>query len=110
MKVLLVWFWATVTPPGTVTFPLLLLSDTTVPPDAAGEVNVTVHVDVPGAFTVAGEAQVQLGMPGGRSERRAEVHGADCGPRRWVVKYAILRTRHIFMESKHVPGSLSRVP
>ena len=55
VKVLLLWFCATVTLPGNVTFPLLLLSETTEPPDAAGEVKVTVHVEVPGAFTVAGE-------------------------------------------------------
>jgi hypothetical protein len=61
VKVSLVWFCATVTLPGTVTFPLLLPSDTTAPPDAAGEVNVTMHVDVPGAFTVAGE-QLRLAI------------------------------------------------
>ena len=33
----------------------LLLESATVAPDGTAAVNVTVHVDVPGAFTVAGE-------------------------------------------------------
>jgi hypothetical protein len=39
---------------GTVMLPLLLES-VTVAPDGAVAVNVTVQLDVPGAFTVAGE-------------------------------------------------------
>jgi hypothetical protein len=40
---------------GTVTFALPLVSDTTEPPAGAAEVIVTVHAEVPGAFTVADE-------------------------------------------------------
>jgi hypothetical protein len=40
---------------GTVTFVLPLVSDTTEPPAGAAEVSVTVHAEVPGALTVAGE-------------------------------------------------------
>ena len=44
----------TFTPPGTVTL-LLLLSNVTVATPEAAAVKVTVQVEVPGAFTVAGE-------------------------------------------------------
>ena len=44
----------TATLAGTVMLTLLLERDT-VAPDGTAAVNVTVHVDVPGAFTVAGE-------------------------------------------------------
>jgi hypothetical protein len=40
---------------GTVTFALPLVSDTTEPPAGATEVIVTVHAEVPGTLTVAGE-------------------------------------------------------
>jgi hypothetical protein len=47
--------WPTTTLPGTVTFRLLLPSDTAEPPGGAGAVSVTVHVEKPGALTVPGE-------------------------------------------------------
>jgi hypothetical protein len=54
VKVAVFWPVAKDTNPGTVTFELLLESKTLAPaPGQAG--TVTVQVDVPGAFTVAGE-------------------------------------------------------
>jgi hypothetical protein len=51
----------TATLAGTVTLALLLDKDTVEPPAGAAEVRVTVQLDVPGAFTVAGE---QIRLPG----------------------------------------------
>jgi hypothetical protein len=57
----LLWPAVTVTLPGTVMLALLLDSVTTEPPEGAGAVRVTVQVEVPGAFTVAGEQLKMLG-------------------------------------------------
>ncbi len=54
VKEALFWPAVTATLPGTVILALLLES-ATVAPDGTAAVSVTVHVDVPGAFTVAGE-------------------------------------------------------
>ena len=54
VKVALVDPVPTVTLDGTVTFAFPLVNDTTRPPVGAARVRLTVHVDVPGAFTVAG--------------------------------------------------------
>ena len=50
----LLWPAATATPAGTVMLALLLES-VTVAPEGTAAVKLTVHVEVPGAFTVAGE-------------------------------------------------------
>jgi hypothetical protein len=55
------WPERTVTFAGMVTLVLLLDKVTVAPPTGAVAVSVTVQVDVPGAFTVAGE---QLSPPG----------------------------------------------
>ena len=50
----------TVTDVGTLTAPLLLDSVTAAPPPGAACVSVTVHEDVPGAFTVVGLHETPL--------------------------------------------------
>jgi hypothetical protein len=57
----LVWPAVTATLAGTVTLALLLDKATVDPPAGAADVSVTVQLEVPGAFTVAGE---QLKLPG----------------------------------------------
>jgi hypothetical protein len=52
----------TVTLVGTVTFPLLLDSATASPPLGATPLKVTVHADVPGAFTLDGLQETLLGV------------------------------------------------
>ena len=59
VKVALLWPEATVTLAGTVRL-ALLLERATLAPDVDATVRVTVHVDVPGALTVAGE-QLSVG-------------------------------------------------
>jgi hypothetical protein len=49
------------TPTGTVTLALLLDTPTVTPPAGAAAVSVIVQLDVPGAFTVAGEQLKLLG-------------------------------------------------
>jgi hypothetical protein len=56
-----VWPAETVTLAGTVKFALLLDTFTVAPPAAAGAVSVTVQLEVPGAFTLAGEQFKELG-------------------------------------------------
>jgi hypothetical protein len=51
----------TPTLPGTVMLPLLLDKVTVAPPAGAAAVSVTVQLEVPGAFTVAGEQLKLLG-------------------------------------------------
>jgi hypothetical protein len=51
----------TPTLPGTVMLPLLLDRVTVAPPAGAAAVSVTVQLEVPGAFTVAGEQLKLLG-------------------------------------------------
>jgi len=51
----------TLTLAGTVMFVLLLDKVTVAPPPGAGAVSVTVQLEVPGAFTVAGEQLKLLG-------------------------------------------------
>lgn len=55
----------TVTLLGTVAFALPLDSDTVSPPVGAAPLSVTVHDDVPGAFTVAGVQTKLLTVTGG---------------------------------------------
>jgi hypothetical protein len=57
----LVWFAAIPMLPGTVTMPLPLVNPTVTPPEVAGPDNVTVQVELPGAFTVPGEQLRLLG-------------------------------------------------
>ena len=61
VKEALVWPDETPTLPGTVMFALLLDNVTVDPPAGAADVKVTVQLDVPGAFTVAGEQLRLLG-------------------------------------------------
>ena len=51
----------TATLPGTVILALLLDRATTEPPEGATAVSVTVQLEVPGAFTAAGEQLKELG-------------------------------------------------
>ena len=60
-KVALVWPAVTATLPGTVILALLLDRVTTEPPEGAAAVSVTAQLEVPGAFTVAGEQFRLLG-------------------------------------------------
>ena len=60
-KEALVWPELTLTFAGTVMFVLLLDSATVAPPEGAGADNVTVQLEDPGAFTVAGEHTNELG-------------------------------------------------
>jgi hypothetical protein len=53
---------ATVTLPGNVAFPLLLDSATASPPPGATPLSVTVHAEVPGAFTLEGLQDRLLGV------------------------------------------------
>ena len=53
---------ATVTLPGTVAFALSLDSATTSPPPCAAPLSVTVHAEVPGAFTLDGLQDRLLGV------------------------------------------------
>jgi len=55
----------TITFAGTVALALLLDSVTTWPPPGATLLSVTVHAEVPGAFTLAGEHESALGTGGG---------------------------------------------
>ena len=59
VKVPPLWLAATLRLAGTVTLALLLDSPTVTPPEGAGADNVTVQVELPGAFTVPG-AQLRL--------------------------------------------------
>ena len=52
----------TVTLPGTAAFALLLDSATASPPPGAAPLKVTVHAEVPGAFTLAGLQDTPLGV------------------------------------------------
>jgi len=61
VKPALVWPAVTATLPGTVILALLLDSVTMEPPEGATAVSVTVQLEVPGAFTVAGEQLKLLG-------------------------------------------------